>query len=105
MSDTYAAERKRRQRAQTNRDPGAGPLPAAARMDLEGWRGVARATVDWLVRDYGTDGALRILNGPEPVGTPAPVPFDPSLLAPPGAVGRPADRRGARARLFVDGLL
>lgn len=102
---TYAAERKRHQRAQTNRDPGCGPLPAAARMDLELWRRIDADLVLRLLASYSEDETLRILNGPEAAPPPpAPEPFDRSLLAPPGAVGIPrVHRTKAHAALLESG--
>lgn len=93
-------------RAHVNRDePGTGPQPANARLPLARWRQIDPDLVLRLTAEYSEDETLRILNGPEPVEPPAPpVPFDPSLLAPPGAVGLPRSHRTrARSGLVEEG--
>ena len=99
MTDAWAAARKQKERTRHRSAEGT-PAPVQP-LTLDDWRALATATVDWLVRDYGEAGALRILNGPpKPEPTPGPPPFDPALLAPVGAVGIPR-RHGGRAALIT----
>lgn len=74
-----------------------------ASLSLDAYVAVAPRVVADLVAEFGEPAALRLLNGKpaEPVAPrPQPAPFDPSLLAPPGAVGLPrAHRSKGRAEI------
>lgn len=63
-----------------------------ANLTLEQYRLVSPFVVANLVREFGEAAALRLLNG-KPKPEPAVVPFDPALLAPPGAATVPRAHR------------
>lgn len=72
-------------------------------LSLDRWRQIDAGLVLRLVTEYGEADTLRILNGPPKPEPPAePVPFDRSLLAPPGAVGRRHGRRSQAQGVVVE---
>lgn len=88
----------RRRRAQTDHVGALNRQPAS--LTLEQYRRVDPVAVGLLVREFGTDGALRLLNGPRQRACVKPAPADPATIAPPGAVGIPRAHR-SKARVEV----
>lgn len=73
-------------------------LPAS--LPLSAYERADSSIVALLVNEFGEDGALRLLNGPQN-NTVDPAPADPATIAPPGAVGIPrAHRTTGRAHII-----